>query len=47
MGHRVTQTIYTCAKCNIIPDNGEKMWWMGNEIWCEQCCNNDEKPNDQ
>lgn len=38
MGQRITQKIYTCDKCGKIPEDGEYMWYMGNEIWCEECC---------
>lgn len=45
MGHRVIQKIHTCYKCDQTPDDGEKMWYMGNEIWCEKCC--DENVGDE
>jgi len=45
MGHRIIQRIYTCDKCGIIPEDGERMWWMGNKIWCEKCC--DDNDNDK
>jgi len=41
MGHRITQTIHVCDKCGEIPEDGEPMWYMGNEIWCEECCDKD------
>ncbi len=39
MGHRTTQRILVCAVCGIIPDDGEYMWEMNGEYWCEECCN--------
>jgi len=41
MGHRLTQKIYTCDVCGVTPEDGEYMWHMGNEIWCEKCCDTD------
>ena len=41
MGHRITQTIHTCDVCGKIPEDGEHLWHMGNQIWCEECCKND------
>ena len=38
MGQRITQRIYTCSLCNKVPEDGEYMWFMGNQIWCEKCC---------
>jgi hypothetical protein len=38
MGHRLTQRIHTCAICDKTPADGEYMWWMGSETWCEECC---------
>jgi len=46
MGHRITQRIYQCDKCNRIPDDGEYMWWMGNEVWCKDCCDTNEDENE-
>ena len=37
MGNRVTQRIYECSICEQIPEDGEYLWHMGNEIWCEKC----------
>lgn len=39
MGNRLTQRIYTCDICGYTPDDGEYMWHMGDEVWCEDCCN--------
>jgi len=38
MGQLIIQKIYTCDICGEIPEDGEKLWCMGNEIWCEKCC---------
>jgi len=46
MGHRLTQKIYTCDKCGKTPEDGEYMWHMGNETWCEKCANNDKEEED-
>ncbi len=43
MGHRVTQRIRECSQCGKIPEDGEYMWYMGYEIWCEECCNKEEE----
>lgn len=37
MGNRITQRIYECSECGKIPENGEYLWHMGSEIWCEEC----------
>jgi len=41
MGHRTTQRILTCDVCGVTPDDGEYMWEMGSEFWCEKCCNDE------
>lgn len=38
MGKRIKQQILTCDLCNKTPDDGEYMWEMGIEVWCEECC---------
>lgn len=38
MGQRVTQRILECAICGNIPDDGEYLWGMGRQHWCEKCC---------
>ena len=38
MGQRTRQRILTCSWCGTIPEDGEPMWEMGSEIWCEECC---------
>ncbi len=43
MGHRVTQRIHECSQCGKIPEDGEYLWYMGYEIWCEECCNKEEE----
>ena len=37
MGRRITQEIYVCSLCGYVPLDGEYMWFMGDEIWCEKC----------
>ena len=44
MGQRITQRILECSKCGKIPEDGENLWQMGVEIWCQECC---EKEEDQ
>jgi hypothetical protein len=43
MGQRLTQRIYECSLCNNIPQDGEHLWQMGNETWCEKCCDEQER----
>ena len=43
MGHRTTQRILTCDVCGVTPDDGDYMWEMGSEFWCEKCCNDEHK----
>jgi len=43
MGNRVTQVIYQCNLCDKTPDDGEHLWRMGREIWCEKCCTEQEE----
>jgi hypothetical protein len=43
MGQRLTQKIYECSLCNNIPEDGENLWQMGNEVWCEKCCDEQNK----
>lgn len=40
MGHRVTQHIYVCDCCKNIPEDGEYLYYMGNEIICKECIDN-------
>lgn len=42
MGHRTYQRILECSQCGRTPEDGEPMWQMGSEYWCEDCCNKDE-----
>ena len=46
MGHRTAQRILTCSICNNTPEDGEYLWEMCGEYWCEPCTddqyNNDE-----
>jgi len=37
MGKRVAQRIYECSLCNETPEDGEYLWHMNNEMWCEKC----------
>lgn len=46
MGQRITQTIYTCDACGKTPENGEHMWHMGSEVWCKDCCDNQNGKDD-
>ena len=39
MGQRYYQIIYVCDVCGKTPEDGEPVWRMGFEIWCEDCCN--------
>lgn len=41
MGHRVTQRVFQCDVCGTTPDDGEYLWEMGREHWCEDCCDKD------
>ena len=48
MGQRITQIIHECSICGTIPEDGEHMWHMCGETWCEPCCNEDiEKQEDE
>ena len=38
MGHHIRQTIYTCDICDKTPEDGESLWHMNSEVWCESCC---------
>ena len=38
MGYRTYQRILVCDVCGRQPDDGEPMWHMGSEVWCEACC---------
>ena len=38
MGNRIIQNIYTCDLCGETPEDGEKLWHMGSEVWCNSCC---------
>jgi len=37
MGRRITQRILTCDLCGRTPENGEYLWEMNGEHWCEKC----------
>lgn len=43
MGQRLTQKIYECSLCNNIPQDGEHLWRMSNEVWCKECCDEQER----
>jgi len=47
MGHRITQRIHECSQCSKIPEDGEYMWYMGDEIWCEECCDKEEDEDEE
>ena len=47
MGHRITQTIHECSQCGKTPEDGEYMWYMGSEVWCEECCNKQEEDDEE
>jgi hypothetical protein len=49
MGQRLTQRILECSLCGKIPENGEHIWEMGRELWCEECCDKieNEQENEQ
>ena len=42
MGHRITQRIIECTICEEIPEDGEYLWEMGREYWCEKCCQDED-----
>ena len=42
MGRRIIQRIYQCDLCGKTPDDGERLWHMNDEVWCEEC--SDKKP---
>lgn len=43
MGQRITQRIHTCDVCGQTPEDGEHLWYMNREIWCEKCCDKIER----
>lgn len=38
MGRRITQIIYICDVCGETPEDGEYLWQMGHQVWCDNCC---------
>ncbi len=44
MGHRTRQRILVCAVCDKTPEDGEPLWEMCGEYWCEDCCDKEENP---
>ena len=46
MGQIIYQKIYTCDLCGKTPKDGEKLWHMGCEVWCEKCCKKAETGED-
>jgi len=40
--HKITQKILVCENCGCTPDNGENMWQIINDYWCDNCYNDDE-----
>ena len=47
MGKIIIQKIYTCDVCGKIPEDGEKLWHMNNEVWCEECCEDSEETEEE
>ncbi len=47
MGHRIIQKIYICDICGETPKDGEKLWHMGTETWCEKCCEENESTSEE
>ena len=47
MGHRTYQRILICDVCGETPENGEPMWEMCGEYWCEACCNKEESETEE
>ena len=43
MGNRVTQRILSCDICDKTPEDGQHLWNMCHEVWCESCCDKVEK----
>lgn len=41
MGYRTTQRILECAICGRTPEDGEYLWEMAGEYWCEDCVDKD------
>ena len=46
MGMRVVQRIYQCDLCGKIPEDGEPLWEMGREMYCEECCDKTEEEDE-
>ena len=38
MGYRVMQRIFECAICGAVPEDGELLWELCRDHWCEACC---------
>lgn len=38
MGKRIVQKIHTCNLCRNTPEDGEVLYEMCGEFWCEKCC---------
>ena len=47
MGQRITQRILVCDICGKTPNDGEYMWEMGREVWCEECCEKQENVSEE
>ena len=47
MGQIIYQNIYTCDICDKTPENGEKLWHIGSEVWCEECCNRSDNEDEE
>lgn len=47
MGRIIYQHIYTCDICGKTPEDGEKLWHMNSEVWCEKCRNDIEQAEEE
>ena len=47
MGQRLTQRIIECSLCGKVPADGEYIWEMGHEYWCEECCKKQEEAENE
>lgn len=43
MGRRIIQVIYTCDLCGNTPKDGDYLWEMNRQVWCESCCDKIDK----
>ena len=47
MGQKTYQRILQCSECGDTPNDGEPLWEMGGDHWCEDCCNKDEDEEEE